>query len=352
MARFATTRGNVTIEPQLDSSNAVEDSAFARPGVDISFVVIGYNEADNLRACLDSIRQADLDGISHELLYVDGGSQDNSVDIARDCDADEILGGEKRRRAAENRNLGAHNSRGTFIQFLDGDMQLEPNWTRRALAYLNDRPDVAVVCGKLNERNEAFLFQVIQLDWVQREGAVETCGGAALFRREVFERAGAFPEDVAYGEEPLLCWRIRNELRMEVHFWGEPMALHDIGFSGLGDYWRQYRRNGATYIEIAARCAGTQDPYWTRDTVTNFAWASALLAVVAFFLAGSSPVRIGLAILVCVVVLRKIVQTRRRGTTWAIAAGYTAHVYGSKIPLAYGQLRWLVEQAFSHRSDR
>lgn len=320
--------------------------------IDISFVVIGYNESAHLRACLESVRSADLDGIRYELLYVDGGSTDDSLNIAASCGVDRVLGGDRRRRAAENRNLGANDSRGTYIQFLDGDMQLEPTWPKRGLRYLQERSEVAVVCGRLREVNPGYLFQVIQLDWVQREGAVETCGGAALFRREPFHEAGAFPEDVAYGEEPLLCWRIRNVLKREVHFWTEPMALHDIGFSGIRDYWRQYSRNGATYIEIAVRCAGTEDPYWTRDTITNFAWASGILAMLAFFAAGTDTLRIGLAILVFLVGVRKVVQTRRRGVSWTIALGYTAHVYGSKIPLAYGQLRWLLERALRGPESR
>lgn len=336
----------MTAEQDTHEREIVEAESDASDGIDLSFVVIGFNEAQHLRDCLESVRNADLEGLRYELIYVDGGSSDDSMAIARDCGVERILGGERRRRAAENRNLGATQSRGTFIQFLDGDMRLEPTWPKRAKAYLEEQPDVAVVCGRLLEVNRGYLFQVIQLDWVQREGAVETCGGAALFRRAPFQEAGAFPEDVAYGEEPLLCWRIRNQIKMEVHFWIEPMALHDIGFSGFRDYWKQYRRNGATYIEIAARCAGTEDPYWTRDTVTNFAWASGILAVIAFLIAGSATVRIGIALLILLIGLRKIVQTRRRGVSWAIALGYTAHVYGSKIPLAWGQLRWLVERAF------
>lgn len=333
--------------PEYDvNSDAIRDGGSAEePGLDLSFVVIGYNEAGNLRACLDSVRNADLEGLEYEVLYVDGGSEDDSVSIARACGVNRVLGGERRRRAAENRNLGAAQSRGSYLQFLDGDMQLEPQWPKRAIAYLRERPGAAVVCGTLRERNPGFLFQVIQLDWAQREGLVETCGGAALFRRDAFERAGAFPEDVSYGEEPLLCWRIRNEQNMEVHFCNMPMALHDIGFAGFRDYWRQYSRNGATYIEIAARCAGTSDPYWTRETISNFAWASALLCTIGFLLAGPPPVQLGLLLIAALVAVRKVAQTHRRGTSWRVAAGYTAHVYGSKIPLAYGQLRWLFERA-------
>jgi len=330
-----------------DLDETSNDGSIDDRDMDVSFVVIGYNEAKHLRACLDSVRNADLDGVSFELLYVDGGSQDDSTAIAKECGVDRILGGDRRRRAAQNRNLGAASSRGTFIQFLDGDMQLEPDWPKHAVAYLRERLHVAVVCGTLLESNSGFFFQVIQLDWEQREGAVETCGGAALFRREAFERAGAFPEDVAYGEEPLLCWRIRNELELEVHYRAVPMALHDIGIAGFRDYWRQYRRNGATYIEIAARCAGTSDPYWTRHTVSNFAWAAAFLCMVGFALAGPPSVQLGVFVLAALVLVRKIVQTRRRGVSWPVAVGYAAHAYGSKLPLAYGQLRWLISRAFS-----
>ena len=45
----------------------------------MSFVVIGYNEAATLKACLESVKTANLDGFSWELIYVDGGSTDDSV---------------------------------------------------------------------------------------------------------------------------------------------------------------------------------------------------------------------------------------------------------------------------------
>ena len=41
--------------------------------VELSFVIIGYNEGKTLGACFASIHNADLDNISHEIIYVDGG---------------------------------------------------------------------------------------------------------------------------------------------------------------------------------------------------------------------------------------------------------------------------------------
>ena len=73
--------------------------------LDLSFVVIGLNEEKHLEGCLNSVGMAELLGISHEVIYVDGGSEDRSIDIARSQQPDLILGGDCRRRAAENRNI-------------------------------------------------------------------------------------------------------------------------------------------------------------------------------------------------------------------------------------------------------
>lgn len=317
------------------------------PPIQLSFVVIGFNESRNLRACLMSLREAHLDGISHEILYVDGGSLDDSMAVARDCGVSQVLGGDRRRRAAENRNLGAAHARGVYIQFIDGDMTLNPAWPATALEYMNQHDEAAAVCGRLEEANQGFIYQVAQLDWRQSEGPVPYCGGAAMFRRDIFEQAGGFPEDVTSGEEPYLCWRIRNELGRQIVHLDRPMALHDLGWSGFRDYWKQYVRNGSTYIEIASRCAGTKDPLWVRPCMTNAAWVSAYLAGTGFLLAGPLPVQATMLLLAAAVLLRKTLQTRSSGQPWSIAAGYALHTYFSQIPLAFGQLRWLLKEAIT-----
>ena len=48
----------------------------------ISVVVIGRNEAARIGACLESIRSS-LGVLSHEIIYVDSRSTDDSVAIAK-----------------------------------------------------------------------------------------------------------------------------------------------------------------------------------------------------------------------------------------------------------------------------
>lgn len=316
------------------------DASRSSETVDLSFVVIGYNESERLPACLESVRNADLAGVSHELIYVDGGSDDDSLAIAGGAGVDLVLGGDRPRRAAENRNLGFKSSRGRYVQFIDGDMVLRPDWPKAALAFLTERTDVAVVSGRLAESNQSAFFRAMQLDWIPETGEVSACGGAAMFRREVLERTGGFPEDVAWGEEPYLCWRIRNELGLKVYQLDRFMADHDLGFSGFGDYWRRCVRTGAAYAEIAARCYRSNDRLWLKDTVGNVLWAIGLTSVLVLFIIGPGWLRLVVAGVAAAIFARKTLQGLLKGHGPGVAVLYAFHTYFAKFPFVYGQLRF------------
>lgn len=161
--------------------------------IDLSFVVIGYNEAGTLKACLDSVRNADLDGLSWELIYVDGGSIDTSMDIAREAGVDRLLGGETRRRAAENRNLGLEAATGRLVQFLDGDMALFPDWPRAAAEFLYGHEDVAAVCGNLEESSPGILFEALQIDWMPGKAPSGTAAAPRCISAPRCRRRAGFP---------------------------------------------------------------------------------------------------------------------------------------------------------------
>ena len=317
------------------------DAQSVSENVDLTFVVIGYNEGATLEACLKSTYEADLDGLTYEVIYVDGGSSDDSVAAARGAGVTRILGGDQRRRAAENRNLGLREARGRYVQFVDGDMVLRPNWPRAATSFLNENPDVAVVTGILHETRETPFFRAMQIDWVPKAGPVPYCGGAAMHRREVLEQIGGFPEDVEYGEEPYMCWRIRNELDKSIHFIEEPMAEHDLGFGGFRDYLSRCVRSGATYAEITSRCFRSRDRLWLKKSVNTLVWAGGICATGGMLVLGT-PVLRGIAAAGIVLILgRKTLQAWRRGHGLPVAFLYAVHTYFAKLPLAFGLVRWL-----------
>src|SRR5580704_12002020 len=96
--------------------------------MDISVIIVTYNAAEYIRACLDSV--CGQEGVELEILIVDNASADNTAQVIR-----EYIGGKKNLRLFANReNIGfgrANNqafaaSTGQFIYLLNPDAQLEP----------------------------------------------------------------------------------------------------------------------------------------------------------------------------------------------------------------------------------
>jgi len=310
--------------------------------LDVTFVVIGLNEAPTLEACLQSVSTAQdtLKGQS-EVIYVDGGSQDDSIDIAKQAGVQRILGGDRRRKAAENRNLGLREARGQCIQFVDGDMMLDCDWPQVALDYLVEHPETAAVCGDLEEVREGPFHRAMGIDWALPAGPIRYCGGAAMFRRDVLWGLGGFPEDVQYGEEPYLCWRIRNELHRNVVKLPHAMARHDFAYTGLLDYWRRTVRVGESYAEICARCVTSADPLWFREVVSNTLWTAAIATGAVGLLVGDFRLKTALLAGAALLVARKTVQTTFKGHSFGESVIYALHVYSTKPLVTLGQLRWL-----------
>jgi glycosyltransferase involved in cell wall biosynthesis len=329
----------------------IEEQSGPSPArVDISFVVIGYDESATLKACLESVKHADMGDLTWELLYVDGGSNDASMAIARDVGVDKLLGGDQRRRAAENRNLGLSHATGRFIQFLDGDMAMALDWPLAAAEFLETHDEFAAVCGNLDEASPGILFDALQIDWAPREQVIRHCGGAAMYVRRNLENAGGFPTDVAYGEEPLLCWRLRNEHGKKIYQLDQVMAQHNLGFRGLRDYWRRNVRCGQTYAEIAARCWRTPDPLWRKECIMNAAWAFAILAAFVAFMLGNLWIKGAVIAATLLIIARKLVQTRLKGYPFPVSLVYAIHTYFSKLSIAWGECRWTMRRLFAGRS--
>lgn len=96
----------------------------------ISFIVIGKNEAKNLLQCFksifDTINYNNLK--SYEVIYVDSNSSDNSIEIARSFKEIQIFKITGKCNAAIGRNIGAKESKGDVLFFIDGDMEIMPEF--------------------------------------------------------------------------------------------------------------------------------------------------------------------------------------------------------------------------------
>jgi GT2 family glycosyltransferase len=305
----------------------------------VGIVVIGRNEGERLRRCLDS-----LGGGHHPLVYVDSGSSDGSVALARSSGAEVIeLGADRPFTAARARNAGFHrltelHPELELVQFVDGDCEVEAGWIPTAVSSMLARPDAAVVCGRRRERfpERSIYNRLADMEWNTPVGEALTCGGDALMRTDAFRHAGGFDAAMIAGEEPELCVRLRQVggrvLRIDAD-----MTIHDAGMTRFAQWWKRSYRGGYAYALGAAMHGRSPARHWVRESASIWFWGAALpLASVglAWPTGGAS-----LALLVAVPIwwARVAAQRRRRsGDSLRAAATYAAFCMLGKLPQALG----------------
>jgi glycosyltransferase involved in cell wall biosynthesis len=93
----------------------------------ISFIVIGKNEENNLERCIRSIYAGTAAANMHsfEIIYVDSNSSDRSILVAKQFRDVSIYKIDGPSNSALGRNVGAKESSGSVLFFLDADMELD-----------------------------------------------------------------------------------------------------------------------------------------------------------------------------------------------------------------------------------
>jgi GT2 family glycosyltransferase len=248
---------------------------------DVAIVVIGRNEGERLKRCL-----ASLPG-TRQAVYVDSGSTDGSCEMARAMDVD-VLGLDARApfTAARARNEGFARIRERapdveYVQFVDGDCELAPGWLEPAAGFLGARPDVAVVCGRLRERDpQRSVYNLLSdIEWDQPAGEALACGGIALVRASAFAGVGGFRPGMVAGEEPELCVRLRAA-GWRIWRLDAEMATHDAAMTRFGQWWQRTKRAGYAFAEGAALHGGTPERHWVRESRSALFWAGVVPAAV------------------------------------------------------------------------
>lgn len=249
----------------------------------VGAVIIGRNEGARLVACLASFPDR-----VRPLVYVDSGSTDGSVAAARAAGAEVVaLDMGVPFTAARARNAGFERLRSAaaveFVQFVDGDCRMQPGWIEAALAFLDARPEVGVVCGRRREvRPEASVWnRLCDAEWDTPVGEAKACGGDALMRVAAVAAVGGYDARLIAGEEPELCVRLR-QAGWKVWRIDREMTLHDAAMTRVGQWWKRMQRGGHAFAEGAALHGAPPERHWVAETRRALAWGVAMpLAVLA-----------------------------------------------------------------------
>jgi cellulose synthase/poly-beta-1,6-N-acetylglucosamine synthase-like glycosyltransferase len=311
----------------------------------LSAVVIGRNEGERLRLCLQSVAAMNHADFDVEVIYVDSGSTDGSVALAESLGFRTVSLRPEHPSAALGRNAGWRAASGAMILFLDGDTILHPDFVASSLQnFSNDQ--IAVVWGHRRELypDRSIYNRVLDLDWVYAPGLVAYCGGDALFRRSVLESTGGFDDTLIAGEEPELCRRIAALGLLILHV-DHPMTGHDLAITHWGQYWKRSSRAGHAFAEVAERFKDAEYPFWTVETAKNRRQVLILLGIPCFGIAAStitgSPVPFILTILLLLLLaLRSAWKARWKTNDKVGLLLYGVHSHLQQIPILSGQLRF------------
>lgn len=296
--------------------------------IELSIVVVNWNSAEHLRACLTSIfsRQREF---NLEVLVVDNGSYDGCGELVRqEFPQVRFLQSPRNLGFAAANNLAFAFSLGRNLLFLNPDTELVGDSLRLMLDVLADTADAGIVGPRLvnpdlspqwncmrcvptilNQLLDTSFSRAIFPRWwgleavareLQHPVAVEVVPGTCLMvRREVFAQAGLFNLTYfMYAEDVDLCCQ-----------------AHKLG-------WKTYYVHGAVVIHRGACSSQLQEDHafsaiLMRESVGKFLSASRGRLYAALYRAATSLVAI-CRLLVCGGL--SLTARRDRRGLWRIAA--------------------------------
>lgn len=108
----------------------------------ISIIIPAKNESNNIDECLNSLLKIDNNGFNLEIILVDNGSTDDTVEKARLKNLTAVI--EPNATIAELRNIGVRLSRGEILAFIDADVFVSNEWLVNALYVFDETGAVCV----------------------------------------------------------------------------------------------------------------------------------------------------------------------------------------------------------------
>ncbi len=195
-----------SIEPPADRAVApstkfeIRNSNFQIPTV--SVVVLNYNGLRHLETCFTSLMSLDYPRDRLELMLVDNGSSDGSLEFMRERFPSVRLveTGSNLGFAAGN-NYGAERAVGEYVAFLNNDTRVEPDWLSELVNSLLAGEEQGVVCTSS-----------LMLDWDGKK--IDFYSGSVNFHGFGFQPSYGLPVDAVRPEARELLFACGGSMLM------------------------------------------------------------------------------------------------------------------------------------------
>ncbi len=197
----------------LDQPNKISTSVdFQNDLPFVSVAVITLNSGSTIQQCLHSLSTLDYPPDKYEIVIVDGGSTDGTMEVIGKFPVRVVV--DKRRSRGLARNTAVMASRGEIIAFTDADCLASKDWLKDHVSIHHD-PHILVVAGAVLQGGSFGLpttlyhqtYFATQSPLTPRRKTWEIASANASFKASTFRIVGAFRQ-LDRGEESLLCWEV------------------------------------------------------------------------------------------------------------------------------------------------
>lgn len=156
----------------------------------VSVNICTYNEEENIKRCVENVQKNQ----PKEIIVIDGGSNDKTVEIAKLLGAKTIKSPKK--GLASQRKIGIENSTQPYIAFVDADDVLTHDCLKTLFTELKKFRFDAIGARVLSADSKTYwqkAMNSLEIQNTEEPKRTNMIGRPALYRKEVFEKVKPDP---------------------------------------------------------------------------------------------------------------------------------------------------------------
>jgi len=182
----------------------------------VSIIIPVLNGQKTIRDCIDSLLKLNIPEQDREIIIVDNGSTDRTLELLAEYGSFLKIFHEKIRGAAAARNRGIKKCRGKWVAFTDADCVVDSNWLTSKMPHFSDS-SVGIVGGKILAKRPANKVELFgerihdQFKAINVYHPPSVASGNWASPRRLLITMGGFDTSLLRGQDTDLSYRIGGE---------------------------------------------------------------------------------------------------------------------------------------------
>lgn len=238
--------------------------------MDVSIIIPIYNEAKYIKQCLSSVLENKYPEEKFEILIIDGGSTDSSIEIVKPFLGKNIHLFENRQKSFSfGANIGIKKAKGDILIFLSGHSYIAPDFIKNNLEILKEtKADCAggtietIGKTKLGRAIAAALSSPFGVGnayfrYSQKSQYVDTVAYGA-YKRNVFEKIGDFNTKLIRNQDIEFNSRLKKaggkiflSPKIKSYYYSRDTLIGFCEQSFKNGFWGMYGRNASlNYLKL------------------------------------------------------------------------------------------------------